>query len=608
MSAVLPPQELTTWQALRRISRYFRPYTGPILIAFLFVMGNALLALARPWPLKFTFDAVLDVGDGAVQTDLSGTTLWILIGIAASVVAMSFFDGMFTYLHALFINRAGRAVAFDMQSGLFAHVQRLSLQFHSRKQTGDLIARVTNDVKTIRETLVDSVLEVLHSAIFLTGMLAVLFWLDWRLALASLAPAPVLLILIVRFNRDIKKFSRAERKQEGALASIVHETLGTIRLTRIFNREEEANARFRKESAESLQSGFVAKLIEERSSWIVDVLAAVGAATAFGYGVHRTIGGALSPGELLVFLSYVRGFYRPISTGVKHSNKIAKGMTRAERVIEVLDAPEGVTDRPGARPAPPLLGDIAFQHVSFEYEPGARALDRVDLTIPAGEVTALVGPTGAGKTTLVSLITRLYDPTEGAVLIDGVDLRDYTLRSLRSQISVVLQESVLFRATIADNIAYGRERASMDEIVAAARLANAHGFISALENGYDTEVGERGETLSGGQRQRIAIARAMVRNAPILILDEPLTGLDADSAGAVLEALERLVAGKTTLFITHQLYNVQHAHGVVVIEGGRIVQQGAHDELIGADGRYRSLFRAQTRDVPQFRDVTTARS
>jgi ATP-binding cassette subfamily B protein len=223
-------------------------------------------------------------------------------------------------------------------------------------------------------------------------------------------------------------------------------------------------------------------------------------------------------------------------------------------------------------------------------------------------VTAFVGPTGAGKTTLVSLITRLYDPSEGAVLIDGVDIREYTLRSLRSQISVVLQESVLFHASIGDNIAYGRERATMDEIVAAAKLANAHEFISALEKGYETEVGERGDTLSGGQRQRIAIARAMVRNAPILILDEPLTGLDADSAAAVLEALERLVAGRTSLFITHQLYNVQHAHSVVVLDGGRIVQQGAHAELIGADGRYRSLFQAQTREVPQFRDVTAARS
>jgi len=602
MSAVLPPQDLTSWQTLRRVMRYFRPHALPIAAAFFFVIGNALLALARPWPLKFTFDAVLD------KPELAGATLYILIGVAVSVVALSFFDGMFTYLHALFINRAGRSVAFDMQSAIFAHVQRLSLQFHSRKQTGDLMARVTNDVRTIRETLVDSVLEVLHSAVFLVGMLGVLLWLDWRLALVSLAPMPLLLVVLIRFNRDIKMYSRVERKQEGAVASIVHETLGAIRLTRVFNREEEANARFQKESAASLESGLIAKLIEERSSWIVDILASIAAATAFGYGVYRTMNGALTPGELLVFLSYVRSFYRPMSTGIKHSNKIAKGMTRAERVLEVLDAPEGVSDRPGARPAPALRGAITFQGVSFEYEPGARALDGIDVTIPAGGVTAVVGPTGAGKSTLASLITRLYDPTEGAVRIDGVDIRDYTLRSLRAQISVVLQESVLFRASIADNIAYGRERATMSEIVAAAKLANAHEFISELQQGYDTEVGERGDTLSGGQRQRIAIARAMVRDAPILVLDEPLTGLDADSAGAVLEALERLVAGKTALFITHQLFNVQRAQRVLVLDGGRIVQQGVHEELIGSDGCYRSLFQAQARDVPLFRDVMTARS
>jgi len=602
MSAVLPPQELTTWQTLRRLGRYFRPHALPILAAFFFVMGNALMALARPWPLKFTFDAVLD------EPELAGRTLYVLIGVAVSVVALSFFDGMFSYLHALFINRAGRAVAFDMQSSLFAHVQRLSLQFHSRKQTGDLIARVTNDVRTVRETLVDSVLAVLNSVIFLFGMLVILFWLDWRLALASLAPAPLLLALLIRFNRDMKMFSRTERKQEGALASIVHETLGAVRLTRLFNREEDANERFREESAASLQSGFVATLIEERSWWIVDVLASLGAATAFGYGVFRTMNGALTPGELLVFLGYVRSFYRPMSSGVKHFNKIAKAMTRAERVLEVLDAPEGVVDRPGARPAPAFQGAIAFQGVSFEYEPGARALAGIDLALPPGQVTAIVGATGAGKTTLASLITRLYDPTEGAVLIDGVDIRDYTLHSLRAQVSVVLQESVLFRATIADNIAYGRERPTMNEIVAAARDANAHEFISALPDGYDTEVGERGDTLSGGQRQRIAIARAMVRNAPVLILDEPLTGLDADAAGAVLEALERLVAGKTALFITHQLFNIQRAHRVVVLDAGRIVQQGMHDELIGADGRYRALFQAQARDLPRFRDVLAARS
>jgi ATP-binding cassette subfamily B protein len=300
---------------------------------------------------------------------------------------------------------------------------------------------------------------------------------------------------------------------------------------------------------------------------------------------------------LIIFVTYTRNFYKPLRTAIRNAGKITRAAAQAERVAELLDVKEGITNLPGARPAPRFRGEIRFQGARFEYESGRPALDGIDLTIPARQMTAIVGPTGAGKSTLVALVPRLFDPTDGAVLIDGRDIRSYTLGSLRAQVSVVLQESVLLRASIAENIGYGRPSAGEREIVAAAKAANAHEFIMALPHGYETEVGERGETLSGGQRQRIAIARAMVRDAPVVILDEPLTGLDATSAAAVMDALERLMRGKTVLIITHHLSFVQRADQVVVLADGRIVQRGTHRELVDAPGSYRRLFDAQFKDV-----------
>jgi ATP-binding cassette, subfamily B, bacterial len=429
------------------------------------------------------------------------------------------------------------------------------------------------------------------------GMFAVLLWLDWRLTLLVMASTPLLFLAVFRYTVQIKEYSRAERKREGALATLVHEALATVRLSRVFDHDESARQKFQTESAASLESGLAATLSEERFSWLVDVLGGLVTALVLGFGVYRVMEGDMTPGTLIVFVHYVNSLYRPLRTAIKHANKITKASTRAERVVELLSLEEGVTDHPGARPAPRFRGAVEFRNVTFAYEPDRPVLREINLSVPAGQVVALVGATGSGKSTLVSLIPRLYDPREGAVLIDGHDIREYTLRSLRAQVSMALQESVLQRASIADNIAYGRPSATPEDIVAAARAANAHDFITALPEGYATEVGERGVTLSGGQRQRIAIARAIIRNAPIVILDEPLTGLDAAAAASVLEALERLMKGKTVIIITHQLSIVQRANRLVVLEDGRIAQQGTHRELIEVEGRYRHLYQAQFKDV-----------
>jgi ABC-type multidrug transport system fused ATPase/permease subunit len=395
----------------------------------------------------------------------------------------------------------------------------------------------------------------------------------------------------------LKIRARKARKREGRLASALHESFGTVRLIRAFNQEEEARKRFHAQSAASLESDVAASMAGERFSWTLDVMGGVVTALMLGLGVFRVMDQAITPGTLIVFVSYVRNLYKALRTSAKQVARITRASAGMERVVELLDMQAQIVDSPGACQAPRFEGRIELRNVWFEYQSGHAVLREINLTIPARRITAIVGPTGSGKTTLVSLIPRLYDPTHGTVLVDGQNIQGWTLRSMRSQISMVLQESVLLQASIAENIAYGRPEASQAEIEAAARQANAHEFIRELPDKYDTVLGERGETLSGGQRQRIAIARAIIRDAPVVILDEPLTGLDAEAAAAVMDALRHLMKDKTVVIITHHLNLVQYAHQVVVLEGGQIVQCGNQQKLLEADGLYRRLFQAQFPEI-----------
>jgi ATP-binding cassette subfamily B protein len=584
-------KKISAWRPVSRLRSFLLPHWPSIALALLLLMGEAAMDLLKPWPLKLTLDVILKA------ESLTGETLYLLVGISALVICIAVFEGLLGYLAAYYLNRAGRTVVSDLRTALFDHIQRLSLQFHNRRSTGDLMTRVTSDVKALRDALTESVTEILRNILFLVGMGAVLLWLEWRLALILAAATPILAYALWIYTSRIKERSRVERKREGNLASVIHETLGTIRMTRVFNQEEEARRKFYAESAASLETGLAATMTGERFSWMVDVLGGIVTAAVLGFGVQRVMVGAMTPGSLVVFVSYIRNFYKSLKSTIKHTIKITKAGAHVERVVELLEIKEGVTDLPGARPAPRFEGLVEFRGVRFEYEPGHPVLKDLDLIFRGGEVTAIVGPTGGGKSTLVSLIPRLYDPSEGCVLIDGQDIRAWTLRSLRSQISVVLQESVLLQASVAENIGYGRPSATFDEIKAAATAANAHEFIMELPEGYNTLVGERGETLSGGQRQRIAIARAIVRDAPIVILDEPMSGLDASAAAIVMEALKHLMKDKTVIIITHHLSIVQHAHQVVVVADGRILQRGSHKGLAQSEGMYRQLLRAQSRDM-----------
>jgi ABC-type multidrug transport system fused ATPase/permease subunit len=593
-------KELSTWYTIQRLSGFAKPYWLQIGIAFAIMSAQIVTELLKPWPLKFVLDSVI------TREALDGPTLYLLIGVAALVVFVSVFDGLLSYWQTYHLNSAARYIVFDLRGALFDHVQRLSLQYHSRKRTGDLMTRVTSDVGALSSIFTGSLVQVAYAVLYLTGMVVVLLILDWKVAFVAFVAAPLFYAIALRFTSRIKRLARLERWREGSLTSVLHESLGTIRLTRAYNQEEAARAKFEEESRTTAELGLETTMTGAKFGWVVGVLKSIVTAIVLGYGAQRVITGHMTPGELYLFVSYTRSFYKPVQTTMKHIVRLSTASARGERVVELLDEKEGVADRQGAVPAPPLAGQVEYRGVSFAYE-SEPILHDISFAVQARKVTALVGATGAGKTTVAALVPRLYDPTDGVVLIDGRDVRDYTLASLRGQISMVLQESVLFRASITENIAYGRPSATLDEIVEAAKAANAHDFIMQLPDGYETIIGERGETLSGGQRQRIAIARAMVRNAPILILDEPLVGLDAHSALSVLEALHRLMENKTVIVITHDLATVQRADYVVLLDEGRIKQQGPVRELASADGPYRELLKAQFGEIAILDDPATVR-
>ena len=586
----------STLEILRRLSRFARPHRGSLGVGFAMLVLQGAMDLAKPIPLAYSIDVVVN------EADLQSTSTYTLVGAGLVVVAIALLEGLFSYLRVLIVSRAGRSIVREIRATMFDHVQKLSLQYHSRRRSGDLLLRVSGDVQALEKTFTDNFIEILSSIVFLIGMVVILLYIDVPIGLVALAGLPFIFLFIQRYSTDIRSFTAEQRRREGALATIFHDALGSTRLSRVFNREQSVKQQFESESAASFEMGLKANLREERFSWSVEVLGAILTGVVLVFAVTRARDGLISVGELSLVFFYARALYRPIRTSVKNASRVWRSLAQAERIIEVLDTEYGVTDSKTARPAPRLQGEIEFRDVSFSYEPGVEFIKHLNLKIPAGRVTAIVGPTGSGKTTLVSMVPRLYDPVEGQVLIDGQDIREFTLESLRDQISVVLQESNLLFATVAENIGYGRPNAQTEDIESAAWLAGAHEFIKDLPKAYNTDVGEKGETLSGGQRQLIAIARAIIRDAPIVILDEPITGLDTVSAAQVRDGLERLMENRTVLFITHNLSLVNAADEVVVIDNGRVLQQGPPDKLRDA-GLFRMLLRAQDEDELEYASV-----
>jgi len=582
-----------------KITRLLRPYRGALAAAFVAIVAESATDLLEPWPLKVVFDYVFG---SKRMPDWLASLLGHTVGLdkvaaldfaAVSVILIALVGALATYAEKYLTTSVGQRVMHDLRLTLYNHIQRLSLSFFSEQKTGDLMVRMTSDIDVVQDFVSTALLGMIVNGLTLLGMLGVMFYLDWRFTLISLSVAPALFLVVYSFTRRIRSAARAVKKKEGEIASVVQESLSSVRLIKAFAREDYESNRLDEKSLESVELALLARGVKAKLTPVVELIVAAGTCLVLWYGARLVLAGQISPGALLVFILYLGKMYKPMRDLSKMTDTASKASVGFERIREVLQTESQVRELTHARPAPRFRGRVEFERVGFEYGEGRPVLKDVSLAVEPGEFVALVGPTGSGKSTLLSLIPRFYDPTAGRVLVDGSDVRAFTLNSLRDQISYVLQESYLFRASVWENIAYGRPRATRDEIMRAARLANAHEFIERLPRGYDTVIGERGETLSGGQRQRINIARAVIRDTPILLLDEPSSGLDAVSEELVFEALGRLMEGRTSVVIAHRLATVMRAQRIYAVEGGRIVESGTHEELRNSGGLYSRLYDIQ---------------
>lgn len=580
------------------VSDHLRQVKGSLFVAGLCMLGFTATELLAPWPLKMILDHILlDQPAAPSFSFLDGIfrsgKFFALAAISSMIVFIAVFRGAFSYAQIFLTSRVGYQLVYTLRKELFSHLQRLSLSFHNRARSGELLTRVTSDTNTLRDVFAESALVFVSHLLTVTGMFVVMFAVNWRLSLTVMATFPVLFYALFYTYGKIKASAKKQRKKEGKIASRISETLLSIPLVQAFGRERYEEARFRTESDQTLEESIRTARMTAAATRTVEIISAIGIWAAVLFGSLQVLKGRMTPGEILVFTAYLTQMYKPVRDLAKLSAKFSKAMVSAERIGEILGMAPEILDPPDAVEASGLKGEIVFDRVSFDYGDGRPVLKEVSFSIPSGRRVALVGASGAGKSTITNLILRLYEPRSGTILVDGLEIGRYRRESLRREIGIVLQDSILFGATIKENISYGKPDATEEEIEEAARLAFAHEFIAALPEGYDTIVGERGCTLSGGQRQRVSLARAIIKRPSILILDEPTSAVDAESAQLIGDAVERLQKGKTSLVIVHQFSSIKAFDQILVLKNGEVAEQGTHEELFRLRGHYYELLRLQ---------------
>jgi ABC-type multidrug transport system fused ATPase/permease subunit len=585
---------------LRFVATLIRPYRRTLVIILIAMLLETAMSLATPWPLKIILDNV--VGDHRMTPWLhrligplleSGSRLRVAALAALAFVLISALGAVASYIDNYYTESVGQWVAHDLRMRMYQHLQRLSLGYYSNHQTGNILSTLTTDIQTIEGFASSSTLNILVDLLTIVCMLGLMFWLNWDFTLIAVAVTPFLLLFVSRFKKAVKKATHEVRKQQSEIVAVVQQGLESIQVVKAFGQEKTEEDLLYGVSEATVSAALKARSIKALLSPVVTITVALCTAIVLWRGAALILAHAMTIGGLTVYLAYLAKFFKPVKDLATTTNAVAQAAVGTERIRSILDTETMIPEDPNGLEPETLKGEIEFKSIAFGYDPAQPILTDVNLKIEAGQFVGIVGPTGGGKSTIVSLIPRFYDVQSGAVLIDGHDVREYKIKHLRDQIGYVLQDTILFRGTIAENIAFGKPGATKEEIITAAKLANADEFISRMPLGYDTLVGERGSTLSGGQRQRIGIARVMVRNSPILLLDEPTAALDSESEKLVIDALEKLMKGRTVIAIAHRLSTIRDADKIVVIHGGVVAEDGTHQELMERNGIYAELHRTQ---------------
>jgi len=577
-----------------------RPYRGSLVIILLAMLLQMAASVATPWPLKIILDNV--VGEHKLPPWLDdflrpfmsgGTKMEIAAATAIALVIIAVVGAVASYVANYYTTSVGQWVANDLRLRTYDHLQQLSLNYYNTHDMGTLLSTLTADVQTIQAFASSSTLGIVVDLFTIVAMLVIMFWLNWDFTLVAVGITPFMLLMISRFKKAVKKATKEVRKEQSNIVAVVQQGLESMKVIKAFGRQDLEQEELSEVSKATVAASLKARRVKALLSPVVTIIVSLCTAFVLWRSSALILRHAMTAGELTVFLSYLSQFFKPVKDLATMTNSIAQTAVGVDRVRAILEAGDVIPEKPDAREPGQLKGNIEFDHVAFSYSEDAPVFKNVNFKIKAGQMVGVVGPTGSGKSTILSLIPRFYDPSSGKVAVDGFDVRDLKLRALRSQIAYVLQETVLFRGTVADNIAYGKGTATRDEIIAAAKLANADEFISKMPQGYDTMVGDRGDTLSGGQRQRIGIARAIIRNNPILILDEPTAALDTESEKLVMEALKRLMRGRTVITIAHRLSTIRDADKIVVLKDGAMAEEGSHDQLMALGGVYAALYSTQ---------------